>query len=221
VPHRITRWWCKVVALTALPKHLGCDVLASSPFFRAPQPDLNMRCHIGWWVAEEWVCDTPAVARIHVLVTFCWPNVVVLVVALTALPKHLGCDVLALSPFFHARRLHALAGGWRRSGSVTPMLLLVVDIVVLNFGERSSCGSTAYVGVDRSFPTLACPIHPLLVSLTRPSYFGVAASFNGALPPLAHRFLNGLICAPSRPRMSTPPSTFLFLGCSKRVAHRS
>jgi hypothetical protein len=49
-----------------------------------------------------------------------------------------SCDVLPLSPFFHARRLHALAGGWRRSGSVTPLLLLVVDIGVLNFGERSS-----------------------------------------------------------------------------------
>jgi hypothetical protein len=80
---------------------------------------------------------------------------------------------------------------------VTPLLLLVVDIVVL--GERSSCGSTAYVGVDRSFPTLACTIHPFLVSFDRPSYFGVAASFNGALPPLAHRFLNGLICSLTRP----------------------
>jgi hypothetical protein len=41
----------QVVALTALQKHLGCDVLALSPFFHAPQPDLNMRCHIGWWLA--------------------------------------------------------------------------------------------------------------------------------------------------------------------------
>jgi hypothetical protein len=59
-----------VVALTALQKHLGCDVLALSPFFHAPQPDLNMRCYIGWWLAEEWVCDTLVVARIHVLVKF-------------------------------------------------------------------------------------------------------------------------------------------------------
>jgi hypothetical protein len=53
----------QVVALTALQKHLGCDVLALSPFFHAPQPDVFMRCRIGWWVAEEWVCDTPVVAR--------------------------------------------------------------------------------------------------------------------------------------------------------------
>jgi hypothetical protein len=46
---------CKVVALTALQKHLGCDVLASSPFFHAPQPHVfKIRFHGRKYIWPRW-----------------------------------------------------------------------------------------------------------------------------------------------------------------------